>query len=308
MNRLRAGWLLMLFRMLVVVMFIFLSKHAFAIEDATKNIISVTDFSGRTVSLTQPARRIVSLAPHITENVFSAGAGHLLVGAVSYSDYPESAKNIQRVGSPHSFSLETIVSLSPDLVIVWSSGVSDKATKKLLDLGLTVYMDEPRLIEDVAKSINDIGTLTGHIDTSRQVSSQFLKKFADLKQRYSHRQAVGLFYQVWNSPLMTINGKHIISDVMRLCGGRNVFSDALAIAPKINIESVLELNPSAIVASGMGEVRPEWLDGWQAWPHLSAVKNNHLFFVHPDLLQRHTVRILQGAEILCEKLEKVRAK
>ena len=105
---------------------------------------------------------------------------------------------------------------------------------------------------------------------------------------------------------MTLNGQHIISDVMRLCGGENIFADAIAIAPKINVESVLDINPEVIVASGMGETRPEWLVEWQQWKHLQAVKNNHLFFIHPDILQRHTVRILQGAMKLCEQLEQVR--
>lgn len=271
-----------------------------------KQPISVTDFSGRIVSVKQPVKRIIALAPHITENVFSAGAGDLLVGTVSFSDYPEAAKNIQQVGSPHSFSIETVVDLAPDLVIVWSSGVSAKVSKKLIDLGLTVYMDEPRVLEDVAKSINDIGLLSGRAKISQQASATFLQHLQQLKQQYSQRRPVSMFYQIWNKPLMTLNGQHIISDVMRLCGGHNVFSEAIAIAPKINVESVIARNPEMILASGMGAVRPEWLDDWRQWTSLQAVNNQHLFFIHPDLLQRHTVRILQGADILCSQLEQVR--
>jgi iron complex transport system substrate-binding protein len=269
-------------------------------------VLSVTDFSGRVVSLSHPAKRIIALAPHITENVFSAGAGDLLVGTVNYSDYPEAAKAILQVGSPHSFSVETVIDLNPDLVIVWSSGVSEKVTKQLIALGLTVYMDEPRQLEDIAKSINDIGVLSDRQAVSRQASQQFLAHLTALKKNYSQRSPISLFYQIWNSPLMTLNGQHIISDVIRLCGGVNVFSDAVAIAPKLSVESVLHLDPQVIVASGMGQERPEWLDQWQQWKNLIAVKNQHLFFIHPDILQRHTVRILQGAEILCEQLEQVR--
>ncbi len=285
---------------------LFLGVSTIASAADTTQALTVTDFSGRVVSLNKPAKRIIALAPHITENVFSAGAGDLLVGVVSFSDYPEAAKKIQQVGSPHSFSVETVVSLQPDLVLVWSSGVSAKVTKKLIDLGLTVYMDEPRVLEDVAKAIIDVGHLTGNDSVSQQAANDFLTQLHGLKNTYSTRDPVTLFYQIWNSPLMTLNGQHIISDVMRLCGGENIFADAIAIAPKINVESVLDINPEVIVASGMGETRPEWLVEWQQWKHLQAVKNNHLFFIHPDILQRHTVRILQGAMKLCEQLEQVR--
>lgn len=275
--------------------------------DDHKTPITVVDFSGRAVTVSQPVKRIISLAPHITENVFSAGAGDLLFGVVEFSDYPETAKSIYHVGSSHSFSVEAVVNLNPDLIIVWSSGVSEKAAKKLVDLGFTVYMDEPRVLEDVAKSITDIGLLSGRVEQSQRAVKQFMENLAQLQTRYSAQAPVSMFYQVWNSPLMTINGTHIISDVIRLCGGHNIFSDAIAVVPKINVESVIEKNPSAIVASGMGETRPEWLVEWEQWPNIAAVKKQYLFFIHPDLLQRHTVRILQGAKKLCEQLEQVRS-
>jgi iron complex transport system substrate-binding protein len=304
MNTITLKYIRFLFSMVWLLVWAFAS---YADVTSSKGSLSVTDFSGRVVTVKQPVKRIVALAPHITENVFSAGAGDLLVGVVNFSDYPEAAKHIQQVGSPHSFSIETVVSLQPDLVLVWSSGVSAKVTKKLIDLGLTVYMDEPRVLDDVAKAITDVGYLTGNDQVSQQAANDFLAQLQHLKQTYSVRDPVTLFYQIWDSPLMTLNGEHIISDVMRLCGGENIFSDAIAIAPKINVESVLESNPEAIIASGMGETRPEWLIEWQQWEYLQAVKNKHLFFIHPDILQRHTVRILQGAAILCEQLERVRS-
>lgn len=291
---------------LLIFCFSLLSTNLYADEIGGDGSLSVTDFSGRVVTVSQPVKRVIALAPHITENVFSSGAGDTLVGVVSFSDYPEAAKNIQQVGSPHSFSIETVVDLQPDLVIVWSSGVSAKVTKKLIDLGLTVYMDEPRVLEDVAKAIKDIGHLTGNDVVSEQAANDFLVRLQSLRHTYSQQDPVTLFYQIWNSPLMTLNGQHIISDVMRLCGGENIFANEIAIAPKINVESVLDINPEVIVASGMGESKPEWLTEWKQWKYLQAVKNQHLFFIHPDILQRHTVRILQGAEQLCGQLAQVR--
>ena len=268
--------------------------------------IVVTDFSDRVVTLSKPAQRIVALAPHIVENIFSAGAGHSIVGTVAYADYPEAAKSIPRVGNIQGFSIEAIVALEPDLVIVWRSGHSNNVTQQLMDLGLTVYVDEPRVLEDVAKAIRDVGVLTAHQKESDVVAGQFLEKLQGLRQQYTQQQPVSVLYQVWDKPLQTLNGQHIISDVIRLCGGRNSFADAVVIAPKISVESVLERNPDVIVASGMGEERPDWLDAWLQWTSLSAVQNQHLFFIPPDLIQRHTVRMLQGAQQLCEQLTRVR--
>jgi len=289
-------------RFFVLLFGLFYFGNAYAIQ------YSVTDYSGRTVKLNVAAERIVALAPHIVENVFSAGAGDLLVGVSEYSNYPEQAKGIERVGLRERFSIEAIVSLQPDLVIAWSSGSASSKYRKLQDLGIAVYFDEPKKLPDVAKSINDIGVLTGRYKIAQKAANKYLSDLNKLQQAYTSRKTVAVLYQVWNSPLQTINKDSIISDVIHLCGGRNIFADAAVIAPKISIESVLDRNPDAIVASGMGEERPDWLDQWLAWPTISAVKQKNLFFIHPDLLQRHTIRLLRGAQQLCEQLDLVRSR
>jgi iron complex transport system substrate-binding protein len=116
-----------------------------------------------------------------------------------------------------------------------------------------------------------------------------------------------VFYQVWDDPLFTINDTHLISDVIRLCGGHNIFSDAIPLVPKISVEMVVRRDPQVIIASGMGEERPEWLDDWRKWKSLQAIQNNQLYFIHPDLLQRHTLRILSGTEQMCAFLDQARA-
>jgi iron complex transport system substrate-binding protein len=268
--------------------------------------LTVSDYAKRLLILDKPATRIISLAPHITENIFSAGAGDLIVGAVSYSDYPAAAKKIPRVGNIQGFSIETIVALKPDLIIAWGTGHSANIVQKLIDLGLTVYIDEPKILEDVAKSIKDIAIMTGQQDLATLNIDKYLLQLSLLKQRYAKGKKISVLYQVWDKPLRTINGDHIISDVISLCGGQNSFADAAVIAPKISMESVLVRNPQTIVASGVGLERPDWLDDWLKWSSLSAVKEQNLFYIPSDLLQRHTVRILQGAEILCQQLEGVR--
>lgn len=264
--------------------------------------ISVTDFAGRTVTLAAPAKRIIALAPHMVENVFSAGAGDRLVGVVSHSDYPTAAAQITQVGNYQSWSLETIVKLKPDLVLMWSSGNGMKSLAALKRLGLSVYVSEPRDLEDIAATIRAIGELAGTQTSAEPEAQRIENELAKLSAKYSGNKPVSVFYQVWNNPLQTLSGNHLISNIIELCGGRNVFADAASLAPKINIESVLARNPEAIVASGMGEARPEWLDEWKEYPSLTAVRNNALFFVQPDHIQRPTARILLGIQALCESL------
>ena len=270
--------------------------------------IVVTDASGAGIKLAAPARRIVSLAPHITELLFAAGAGSLLVGNVDYGDYPPAAKALPRVGDYSRLDLEAIVVLKPDLVMAWESGNSPASVSRLRAMGLTVHLSEPHRIEDIAGDLERIGKLAGTEVTANAAATAFRRRYADLAARYSQRPPVEVFYQIWQQPLMTINGKQIISDAIRLCGGRNVFSQLPGLAPTVTVEAVIAANPEAIVASGADSSRPEWLDDWKRWSTLTAVTRNNLYFVPPDLIQRHTPRFLDGAEKLCLHLEAARSK
>ena len=268
--------------------------------------IQVDDSLGRKLVLEKPATRVISLAPHMTEVAFAAGAGAQLIGAVSYSDYPEAAKAIPRVGSYDNVSYETLVALNPDLVLAWRSGNGDEVIKRLESLGLTVYVDESKTLEDVARSVRAVGKLTGNEAVAEAEARAFLQKLSQLRETYSTRQEVGVYYQIWDEPLLTLNGDHLISDVVRLCGGRNVFADSPVLVSRISVESVIRVDPQVIIASGMDKARPEWLDKWREWTSMTAVKNNQLYFVPPDVLQRHTPRIIEGASLMCEKLQLAR--
>ena len=268
--------------------------------------ITVRDAMDRTLVLEKPATRVISLAPHITEVVYAAGAGEQLVGAVSYSDYPEAAKAIPRVGSYDSVSYETLLTLKPDLVLAWHEGNGEDVVMRLQSLGLNVYVGEPRALEDVAESLRVIGVLTGNEQEADAAASRFMQQLNDLRKTYSSREPVTVYYQIWNEPLLTLNGDHLISDVVRLCGGRNVFADAMPLVSRISVESVLRANPQIIIASGMDKARPEWLDDWREWSAMTAVKNDQLYFIPPDILQRHTPRIIEGATLMCEKLQQAR--
>ena len=268
--------------------------------------VTVEDFIGRTVHLPTPAQRIVALAPHIVENLYSAGAGRKLVGVVSYSNYPADAKSITQVGSYNAFSMETIVSLQPDLILMWASGNGMQTLQKLEALGIPVFVSEPRKLADIPRSIRLLGKLAGTETSSEAQALRIESEISTLRNQYRKAEQLSVLYQIWNDPLQTLNGDHLISQVIALCGGRNVFWDTKNLAPKISIESVLLRNPDVIIASGMSQARPEWLDDWREYPSLTAVKNNALFFVDPDHIQRPTARVLLGARSLCDKLDSVR--
>lgn len=268
--------------------------------------VSAIDLRGREVQLSEPAKRIVALAPHIVENAYSAGAGDKLVGVVSYSNYPESAKKIETVGNYQSWSLEAIIAQRPDLILMWGSGNGLGALATLERLGIPIFISDPRKLQDIPYTIRAIGKLAGTQSVSEPEALRVEREIATLRSIYSEKMPLSIFYQVWDNPLQTLSGEHIISGVMKLCGGYNAFEDAVSLAPKIGLESVLHRNPTAIVASGMGAARPDWLDDWKRYPSLYAVKNNGLFFVHPDHIQRPTARILLGAKTLCEQLDTMR--
>lgn len=268
--------------------------------------LSVTDDSGATVILPHPAQRIVSLAPHATELLYAAGLGERIVGAVSYSDYPEAARAIPRVGAYNNPDLERIVALAPDLIVGWSSGNPPPQIEKLRRLGIRVYLSEPHELEAIPATIERLGRLGATERIADRAAAEFRHHHTQLRTRYSTQAPIGVFYEIWNRPLMSVNDEHLIGKVIALCGGRNVFGALPALTPTLSEEAVLAAAPEVIIASGMDAARPEWLDDWRHWTQLPAVKHGALYFIPPELIQRHSPRILLGAQQMCEQLEDAR--
>ncbi|WP_423822213.1 cobalamin-binding protein [Salinisphaera sp. SPP-AMP-43] len=269
-------------------------------------VVSATDFTGHTVALEQPAKRIVALTPHLVENLFSAGLGDRIVGAVRYSDYPPAAREIPRVGGYNSLSLEAIVARRPDLVVAWSEGGSPDAIKRLRALGIAVYVDNPTQLSGIARTIRDLGALGGTEAQAGRAAAAFEARIETLRQHYAGRSPVRVFWEVWSDPLRTLSSQGMTGAVIQLCGGRNVFADAPTLAPKIGIESVVARRPQAIVASGVAETRPDWRDYWQRWSTIPAVADDHFVTVPSDLISRPSVRLADGAAELCQGLDRVR--
>ena len=270
--------------------------------------ICVVDDAQRDVCLPAPAQRIASLSPGATELVFAAGGGERVVAVVAFSDYPPEARTLPSVGSHSRLDLERLLTLQPDLAIVWGSGDSAEQMAALEDFGVPVFYLEPKNAEGIALAIERLARLSASETVGRQAAERFRQGMAELTEQYRDSEPVTVFYQVWNKPLMTVNDSHLIGQVIRLCGGRNVFAELPRQIPRIDIEAVLSANPQAILAGGMGEENRYWLTEWQAYPGLQAVQQGNLFFIPPSLVQRPTPRLLEGARLLCESLETSRAR
>lgn len=268
--------------------------------------IRATDDAGNLLSLSRPSSRIVSLAPHVTELLFAIGAGGQIVGADEFSDFPVAAKKLPRIGRAGALDLERIVALKPDLVIGWGSGNSSAQVTQLRKLGLNIFISEPRQLSDVSSSLRRFGQLTGNTEAAKISADEFDLGIANLRAQYARRKPVSVFYEIWDRPLMTVNGQHIISSVLTLCGGINVFAQLGQLAPTVDVEAVLKAQPQAILGSGSDATRPQWLDDWRRWPRIPAAANGNLFNIPPDMIQRHTPRLLEGATLVCEALEKAR--
>ncbi|WP_206060338.1 cobalamin-binding protein [Nitrincola alkalilacustris] len=275
---------------------------------AWADALCVLDDKGRQVCLDQPAQRIAALSPGATELVYAAGAGDQVVAVVAYSDYPPEARQVTSVGSHTRVDMETLIALQPDLVIGWVTGNPVEQTERLEELGLPIFYLEPRTFEDVSTAIERMAHLAGTDTDGLAVAEDFRQGIDTLRQRYQDSSPISVFYQVWKEPLMTVNGDHLIHQVIELCGGENVFADLPRLIPRIDVESVLTANPEAILAGGMGEENKEWLTDWTHYSSLQATQQSNLFFIPPSLIQRPTPRMLAGAQLFCEKLEIARAR
>jgi iron complex transport system substrate-binding protein len=274
--------------------------------EASAQRVQVTDDDGRTVALPQPARRIVSLAPHLTELLFAAGAGDRVVGAVAYSDHPAEARRVPRVGDSAQLDLERLVALRPDLVLVWRDGNSAQQLDRVAALKLPVYASEIHRMADIEHTLQRLGTLAGTTDIASASARAFARDIEQLRGRYASRPALTVFYQIWHRPLLTVNGRHLISEALAICGAHNVFDGLPMLTPTVNGEAVLQADPDAIVTGSVDPGGADNLDVWRRLPALRAARHGHLLVVNPDTLHRPSPRVAEGARELCEKLDRVR--
>ena len=269
--------------------------------------ITVVDDRGETVMLERPAQRIISLAPHVTELLFAAGAGEQVVAVVEFSDYPPAARDLPSVGNASRVDLERIAAQAPDLVIGWGSG-NDRGDLVRIEarLGIPVYVSEIAAIADIPQAIEALGRLAGTSGTAIAAANDFRARHDALRERHAGSTPVTVFYQIWERPLMTINDRNFIADSIRFCGGVNVFADIEPIAPAVSVEAVIAADPQVIINSASDDRNEQQLAAWRRWDSIRAVRDDNLYAIPSDLIVRPTPRILDGVGRLCEILDQAR--
>jgi iron complex transport system substrate-binding protein len=251
-----------------------------------------------------PAQRIVSLAPHLTELAFTAGAGDRIVATVEYSDHPDAARKIPRIGDAFRVDLERLVALHPDAVLVWESGNPAPIIERIRALHLPVVAFQTQRLEHVATALREIGRLAGTSEVAERAASDYERRIQALRDRYRDRAPVSVFIEVDERPLYTVNGKQIISEIVELCGGRNVFADLNEFAPAISVEAVIAANPQAILSTD--DTVPDAAATWKRWSHIEAVRSGNVFTLRSDDIARATTRLTVATESVCRTLDTAR--
>ena len=236
--------------------------------------------------------------------MWTAGAGSLLVGTIEHSDYPPQARAVPRVGDAYGLDFERIGALRPDLILAWDGGTPARWIERLRELDYRVVSLGVRKLEDIAGEFEQIGELTGHEAHARSESRRYLARLSGLRDAYRGADPVTVFFEIFRQPLYTVGGPHVITAMIELCGGRNVFEDLNALAADVSQEAVLGRDPQVILAAD--DTGPETLDDWRRWPALAAVARGNLYLVRSDLVTRSSTRILDGAEEICTTLERAR--
>lgn len=269
--------------------------------------VSAIDDTGQKIQLRQPARRIISLAPHATELLFAAGAGSRVVAVAEFSDYPPAARALPRIGDSIRLDRERIVMLKPDLVVAWGSGNQAADLEALREFGIPLFVSEPRQPEDIPRQLESLGALTGNPEVAAKNAKVFRDRLAALRAEYAGRESVSVFFQVAGRPLMTINGEHLISALLELCGGRNLFGKLSSLAPSISREAVIAVAPEVILYSEYpGNEAMDLRLQWDSWQTIPAVKQRHIYGIPVDLIHRAGPRVLEGAERICAAVDRAR--
>ena len=263
------------------------------ITQADTATIMVEDDMGHTVTLEQPAQRIISLSPHLTELLFTLEVDDQLVGTSRYSNYPEAARDVPRVGDAFSINIELIVSLRPDLVLAWHTGGANKGIARLRDLGIPIYVNESPSLESIGETLLNVGQLAGS-PVAASISKQYREQLAGLKSAYENPPSV--FFQISDVDLYSVSDQHLIGEAIRHCGGRNIFPSLPASVSQVSQEAVLANNPDVLLVTQVpGQAPGPWFDRWQSFDLLTG----RLVAIDPNLISRPSFRMLAGIEQVC---------
>lgn len=260
--------------------------------------ITVVDDSGATLVLDEPAGKIVSLSPHLTELLFSLGVGDRIEATVDFSDYPEAALSIPRLGNAFSVSVEAVIEKSPDLVVAWMTGGNHRTFEQLRALDYPVFVNEASSLVGIALAVEQLGILVGKPERGLELGENFRVELERLRQSSSRPGSPKVFFQISDAQLYTVNSQHLIGQAIEVCGARNIFSSVEFQVPMVSYESVVERNPDVlVVASPYPGYKSSWDDRWNDLGWGDRVRT-----IDASLITRPSLRMLEGIKMLCKTL------
>lgn len=267
--------------------------------------ITLVDDAGQQHVFAQPVQRIVTLAPHLAEQVFEVGAGERLVGTVEWSNKPVAARDVPRIGDSFRVDAERIVALQPDIVLAWGGGTPQNTIERLRALQLHVAVLDPRDLESIPRHLEWLGKLTGNDGQAESVARAFRARLEAISDEFADAEPIRVFYQISSQPIFTVGAGHTISEMIELCGGNNIFSDLDARAHSVSREAVISRDPQVIIV-GRYEGSEDERGDWRRWKNLTATRTNNLLLIDAETVARPAVGILDGARELCTALDSAR--
>lgn len=288
----RAGWLVAALAVL-------------AIGGAEAGPLVLSDDAGQRVTLPHAPGRIVSLAPGATEMLFAAGAGDRMVATVNFSDEPAAARGVPRIGDVTAVDMERLVALHPDLVVAWPGGGNPAQLARIAQLGIPIYRQQVNRLADLPVSLRRLGALGANASVAEKAADALQAELARIQREYGgagNGNHPTVLLEVWNRPVYTVGGTHLMSDALALCGARNVFGDLRELGPVIDTEAVIARNPDIIVAAAPPGEGASWLEEWRRFGSLAAVHNGRLIAFEDRRLSRLGPSVVPATEALCKAL------
>ncbi|PWB25607.1 cobalamin-binding protein [Pseudomonas sp. NDM] len=250
------------------------------------------------LALSSPALaglRVVSLAPSLSEIVVELDSADLLVGVLDAGERPAAIADVPSVGRYGQLDMERLLSLKPDLLLLWPGSVGAGQRDQLKRLNIPTFIAEPHTLTQLAAQIEAIAEQLGRPERGAKRAAELRAQLEGMRQRYQRDVPLRVFYQVWDKPLYTVGGGQIISDALEVCGARNVFADLNLPAPQVSIEAVLQRDPEVIVASDQAQ-----LGAWKVWPQVAAVRQGRLLLVTDKGLERPSGQMISATAKLCQ--------
>lgn len=269
---------------------------------ASTDRLAILDDTGHTVTLPAIPTRIISLAPGATEMLFAAGAGKHVIATVEYSDEPADAKQVPRIGDVVAIDMEKLVALRPEVAVVWPGGGNPAQIEEISRMGIPLYRQQVNTLADLAGSLRRLGALAGTSEAAEKAARDVELRLATLEHTYDKGRHPSVLLEVWNHPIYTVGGTHLMSDALKICGARNVFGDLRELGPAIDVEAVVARNPDIIIAAAPPGAGPDWLADWRRFTTLRAVRAGNLIAFEDPRLVRLGPSIVDATESLCKVL------